>query len=63
MCGGGGSKKQTAAAPVPQYYPEASRTQQDIAAATAQPEAPAFGAELGAAQQTAAKPTGTTGAM
>lgn len=62
MCGGGGSKKAAApAAPVPQYYPE-GRTQQDIAAATAQPTAPTFGAELGAAQP-AAKPTRTTGAM
>lgn len=50
MCGG--KSKAAAPAPVsptPQYFPENARTQQDIAAATAQPSTPSFGSELGAA--------------
>lgn len=49
MCGGGGSKKAAAPAPVPaSYYPEGARTQQDIAAANASSQpAQTFGSELG----------------
>lgn len=64
MCGGGKSKAPAPAAPTYQYYPEASRTPNQQAAAVEASQQPTggFGSELttGAAPSTAAK---TSGAM